>query len=117
MKSVPWGLTFDPGLNASLSFLFHFTVLVTLDAFWFVDFSFLSLFFQEAVKAAGMCVSVCVSKVQYSSFCTSPVESVSFSAVVLRYITRWYKYLHTSGYNIIYPISENMACWLVYCLI
>lgn len=78
MKSVPWGLTFDPGLNASHPCLFHFTVLVTLDAFWFVDFSFLSLFSQEAVKAAG-CVCVCVSlKVQYSSPGTSPMESVSF---------------------------------------
>lgn len=27
-----------------------------MDAFWFVDFSFLSLFSQEAEKAAGMCV-------------------------------------------------------------
>lgn len=90
MKSVPWGLTFNPGPNASHPCLFHFTVLVTLVAFWFVDFTFLSLFSQEAVKAAGMCVYMCVcdSKVQFSSLGTSPVESVSFSAVVLWYITR-----------------------------
>ena len=60
MKSVPWGLTFDPGLSASHPCLFYFTVPVTLDAFWFVDFSFLSLFSQEAVKAAEMCVCICV---------------------------------------------------------
>lgn len=58
MKSFPWVLTFDPGLNASQSCLVHFTVLLTLDAFWFVDFSFLSLFSQEVVKTA-LCVYVC----------------------------------------------------------
>lgn len=51
------GLTFDPGECLSPR-LFHFAVPVTMDAFSFVDFSFLSLFFQEAVKAAGICVSV-----------------------------------------------------------
>lgn len=58
MKSVPWGLTFDPALNASNPCVFHFTVPVTLDAARFVDFSFLSLFSQEVVKAAGICVCV-----------------------------------------------------------
>ncbi len=71
---------------------------VTLDAFWFVDFSFLSLFSQEAVKAAGMCVyicvcvgvCVCVSR-KYSILALAPaLWSLSFfSAVVLRYATRW----------------------------
>ncbi len=92
MKSVPWGLTFDPGLNASHPCLFHFTVLVTLDAFWFVDFSFLSLFSQEAVKAAGICVCVSVSlSRKYSILALAPAlwSLCLFSAVVLWYSTRW----------------------------
>lgn len=44
--------------------------------FGFVDFSFLSLFFQEVVKTAGMWM--CISKLQYSSPGTSLVESVLF---------------------------------------
>lgn len=62
MKSFPWVLTFDPGLNASHSCLVHFTVLLTLGAFWFVDFSFLSLFSQEVVKTA-LCVYVCFESI------------------------------------------------------
>lgn len=48
-----------------------------MDAFWFVDFSFLSLFSQEAEKAAGMCVCahlcvcVCVSR-KYSIQALAP---------------------------------------------
>lgn len=80
------GLTFDPGWMPLTPVCSCFTVLVALDAFWFVDSSFLSLFSQEAMKAAGTCVCirmhmyvyVCVSKTQYSSLGTSPVETMPF---------------------------------------
>lgn len=74
-----------------------FTVLVTLDAFWFVDFSFLSLLSQEVVKAA-LCTYVCASRL-YTTLISAPTlwGLWQFSCVIVqdgRSLSKQYYFPH-----------------------